>query len=196
MPAQRDKHAIKPPTHPCALDRCDLRMPPWSGTSCYACPGSRPMLNRSPGYDDLTQGSNALGVPLSGCFMENVYALSVSRFLQRGSKCHHPDDTFRTRTVREPLTHEGSCPDASETCKPSAPTSPSPSTWPWRTKRCSATSPRPPSSSNCWSGIINRPHPLAWPGQRFLPKPGAIKLASVTPVQSGCPAQAGALRSS
>ena len=117
-------------------------------------------------------------------------------FCKRGSKCHHPDDTFRTRTVREPLTHEGSCPDASETCKPSAPTSPSPSTWPWRTKRCSATSPRPPSSSNCWSGIINRPHPLAWPGQRFLPKPGAIKLASVTPVQSRCPAQAGVLRSS
>jgi len=45
------------------------------------------MLNRSPGYDDLTQGSNALGVPFRGCFMENVYALSVSRFLQRGESC-------------------------------------------------------------------------------------------------------------
>ena len=60
------------------------------------------MLSRSPGYDDLTQGSNALGVPFRGCFMENVYALSVSRFLQRGNHVPPPrwriPDTDRSRT--------------------------------------------------------------------------------------------------
>jgi len=50
MPAQRDKHAVKSPTRPCACRRCDFRMSSMVGNMQLRIPWIASDAGRSLGY--------------------------------------------------------------------------------------------------------------------------------------------------
>jgi len=103
MPAQRDKHAIKPPTHPCALDRCDLQNASMVGNKLLRMPWIASDAESQPWLRWPDAGEQCTRCAVIGVFYgKRICVIRVTLFAkgkQVPSPRWHVPDTDRSWTL-------------------------------------------------------------------------------------------------